>query len=74
MSNLQTYKFIFTAQIGVLNIKANVSSPTFVTWKRSQETAISQTIDMTNGKGDFAKEELKLPVNMYYDKTAECFQ
>ena len=54
MSNLQTYKFVFTAYLGILNIKANISSPTYVTWKRSQESAVSQVIDMKNGNGDFA--------------------
>lgn len=35
MSNIQTYKFIFSAEIGTFNMKAKVSSPLFVTWKRS---------------------------------------
>lgn len=35
MTNLQNFKFVFTAEIGELVLKANVSSPTFVTWKRS---------------------------------------
>ncbi len=34
--NIQTYKFIFRASIGVLNLNANVSSPIVVTWKRSK--------------------------------------
>lgn len=29
---------------------------------------------MTNGKADFKNEELKLPVNMYFDRDAKCFQ
>ena len=71
---MQTYKFIFTASIGILSIKANVSSPTFVTWKRSQESVSSQIIEMASGKGDFNNEQIQLPVNMYYDKNTECFQ
>lgn len=81
MTNLQTFKFVFTANLGELILKANISSPTFVTWKRStlslsvgQESAISQTVDMTNGKADFKDEALKLPVNMYFDQNAKCFQ
>lgn len=35
MTNLQTFKFVFTAYLGEMNIKAKISSPTFVTWKRS---------------------------------------
>ena len=74
MANMQTFKFIFTASIGILNIKANVSSPTFVTWKRSQESVSSQVVEMVSGKGDFGNEQIQLPVNMYYDKNTECFQ
>ena len=35
MTNLQTFKFVFTAELGTLVLKANISSPTLVTWKRS---------------------------------------
>jgi hypothetical protein len=39
-----------------------------------QESATSQTVDMANGKADFKNEILKLPVNMYFDRDAKCFQ
>ena len=29
---------------------------------------------MANGKADFKNEILKLPVNMYFDRDAKCFQ
>ena len=35
MTNLQTFKYVFTANLGELTLKANISSPTFATWKRS---------------------------------------
>ena len=55
MSSIQTFKYNFTAELDALDIKANISSPTFVTWKRSQESATSQVIDMVNGKANFNK-------------------
>ena len=35
MSNLTTYKFLFTAYLGQFNLNAKVSCPIHATWKRS---------------------------------------
>lgn len=39
-----------------------------------QQSATSQTVDLVLGKADFKGETLKLPVNMYFDVDANCFQ
>lgn len=38
------------------------------------ESANSSEVNMVEGKADFKGEVIQINVNMYFDKTAECFQ
>lgn len=67
------FKYLFTAELGQLLIKAGISCQVSATWKRSEESAKTDPVNFTNGAANF-DQTLSLPVKMYLNEATQLYE
>lgn len=70
--NLKVFKIEFVTIVKTLHFNVKFPCQLKMIWKRSNESAETTTLPLTNGQVHF-DQTLKLNVNMYFDTTTNKF-